>query len=206
MANIYLTMKQLETLFWQSTLLMIGLDPENKANAGKVRLSWPTQGAPAWKVDEDVIFLRITEADDEYNRQRDTAYDPKDKDADNAIEKKTFTRIIQTYWICYGPNSFDRAFAIRNALFATQSRETLSGSGLYLISDMDAPRRSPELFAGQWWERTDLSARFNEYIRLDTTVPYLKSADIAVENSPVSGTTIQTDASVDENTKPHGGV
>ena len=206
MANIYLTMKQLETLFWQSTLLMIGLDPKNKANAGKVRLSWPTQGASAWKVDEDVIFLRITEADDEYNRQRDTAYDPKDKDADNAIEKKTFTRIIQTYWICYGPNSFDRAFAIRNALFATQSRETLSGSGLYLIPDMDAPRRSPELFAGQWWERTDLSARFNEYIRLDTTVPYLKSADIAVENSPVSGTTIQTDASVDENTKPHGGV
>ena len=161
---------------------------------------------PHARMGRDVVFLRITEADNEYNRQRDTAYDPKDKDADNAIEKKTFTRIIQTYWICYGPNSFDRAFAIRNALFATQSRETLSGSGLYLIPDMDAPRRSPELFAGQWWERTDLSARFNEYIRLDTTVPYLKSADIAVENSPVSGTTIQTDASVDENTKPHGGV
>lgn len=206
MANIYLTMKQLEALFWQSTLLMLGLDPKNKDNAGKVRLSWPTQGAPAWKVDEDVVFLRITEADDEYNRQRDTVYDPKDKDPDNAIEKKTFTRVIQAYWICYGPNSFDRAFAIRNALFATQSRETLSGSGLYLIPDMDAPRRSPELFAGQWWERTDLSARFNEYIRLDATVPYLKSADITVEQSPISGTTIQTDASVDENTKPHGGV
>ena len=204
MADIYLTMKQLESLFWQSTLLILGLDPKNKDNASKVRLAWPTQGAPAWKVDEDVVFLRITEVDDEYNRQRDTAYEP--KDTDNAWQRISQTRVFQVSWVCYGPNSFDRAFAIRSALYAPQHREILAGNGIYPVADFAAPRRAPELFAGQWWERTDLSARFNEHIRLDTTVPYLKSADITIEHSPVSGETILTDASVEQNTKPHGGV
>lgn len=204
MADKYLTLKQLENLYWRLTTQILGCDPANTAHAKVVRIAWPTEGSPAWKRDEDVVFVRISESDDDYNRQRDTVYEV--KDTDNAWQRTAQTRVLQVTWICYGPNSFDKAFAIRSALYTPQYRETLAGNGIYPVPAFEAPRRAPELFAGQWWERTDLTARFNAHIRIDTTIPYLRSADITVKNSPVSGAIIQTDASVDENTKPHGGV
>src|SRR5271157_3696137 len=36
-----------------------------------VRISWPTGGAPSWKIDEDVCFIQAVSADDEYDRLRE---------------------------------------------------------------------------------------------------------------------------------------
>lgn len=204
MTDQFLTRKQLESLFWRVTIQMLDLDPDLPKNAGSVRNSWQTCGAPAWKIDENVTFIRIGEQDDDFNILRDTVYQGLDKDF--AQEVTAYTRVLRVHWVIYGPDSFDNAFRIRNRLYNAQFRQPLADKQIYLIPRIAAPRRMPELFNGQWWERTDLFANFNELVRSDTTVPYLKSAEVIVKSSPESGITISTDASVGEKTKLHGGV
>ena len=40
------------------------------------------------------------------------------------------------------------------------------------------PTRLPEYYAGQWWERTDITASFNEAVIREKKVPYILSADV----------------------------
>lgn len=194
MADLFMTRKELQKLFWLATLQMLELDPDLPENQGKVRISWPTDGAPAWKIDENITFIRVGERDDSYGALRDRVYG--DMDADFARETTAYTRILDVYWIFYGPDSFDNAFRIRNRLYNEQYRRMLSDKQIYVVPRVLAPRRSPELFAGQWWERTDLSATFNELVRTEEKVAYLKSAEITIKGNQ------DADASVDETTVP----
>jgi hypothetical protein len=176
---------------------MLDLDPDLPANGGKVRKSWRTNGAPAWKIDEDIAFIRVGELDDAFGELRDRVYG--ELDADFARETTAYTRILDVHWIFYGPDSFDHAFRIRNRLYNEQYRQLLNDHQIFVIPRVPAPRRMPEMFAGQWWERTDLSAMFNELVKTDQKVAYLKSAQITVKG------TKDTDASVDETTNPRVG-
>lgn len=204
MAESFLTMKEFEKLFWRLTTLMLGFDPAKPEHAGKVRISWPRNGSPAWKITDDVTFIRVGEEDDKYNVIRDTLYQsPND---DSLQRTDAYTRVIRVHWLFYGPNSYNNAFRVRNALFDEQYREVLSNKRIYLIPVVDTPNRAPELFGGQYWERTDMSARFNELVSTVNDVPFLKSADITVKSSPESGITLNKDASVNPNIKIHGGV
>ena len=72
MADIILTLKQLEDIFRNLTCTILGLNPVDPINASRVRVAWPTSGAPGWKITEDVAFLRVRSAGNEYSRQRDT--------------------------------------------------------------------------------------------------------------------------------------
>ncbi len=210
MADLFLTTEQLEDLFWRVTMQMLGHDPlifedpDNPPSAMPVRISWPTDGAPAWKITDDVAFLRVGEQPDAISDIRDTVYSAYDKD--NALQSISQTRVIRVHWLLYGPNSWNNACQIRNRLYVPQHRETLDKNRVYLVPRIKTPQRLPELFGGRWWERADVAASFNELVRYDATIPYLKTADITVKSSPESGITIATDASVNENTKPHGGV
>ena len=58
MANIMLTMAEIETLFHSITTLILGYTVA--ANPDKVRIGWNTAGAPAFKITENVTFLMIT--------------------------------------------------------------------------------------------------------------------------------------------------
>lgn len=186
MADIFLTLKQIEDLFWNVTTQILGLDPSLPANASKVRIAWPTSGAPAWKITEDVTFIRIGDEDDPINILRDTIMIP--QDADNANQATSYTRVLIVHWVCYGPNSFDNAFLIRNNLYQQKYRDLLSASQIKLIPKIDSPKRSPELVSGQWWERANVQAKFNELIQFNVTVPYLKSATAAIS----TGSTTET--------------
>ena len=159
---------------------MLGFDITIPGNAYFVRVSWPTTGAPAWKITEDVAFLRVIESDDKYNRQREDKF--VGLDADNGTNIMRFTRVMQVFWTFYGPNSFENAQAIRDQMFYQDYHDILANSNLYLIPDIVSPVRAPELFQGQWWERTDLNMRFNELVSKDLTIPYIKSAEIIIEN------------------------
>ena len=179
MADTILTIRQLEDIFQRITTEILGLDPNDTANASKVRIAWPTCGAPAWKITDDVVFIRVNNADDPITRQRDVEYSS--IDADTANKKVHYTRVHSIKWILYGPNSFDNAETVRNGLYLPQFKEGLAKNNLYLITDVPAPVRIPELFNGQWWERTDLTAAFNGMVVRITTVPYIKSADVIIK-------------------------
>ena len=186
MADTVLTLKQIEDFFQELTCNILGIplldntDPENPVpiNQDKVRIAWPTTGAPAWKITEDITFLQITPVNDPYMQQRHTEH--VNTGAGNINQLIQYTRVHEVQWICYGPNSYEHAETIRNGIYLTEFKDLLGAQNLHLILDVPAVKRSPELYNGQWWQRANLSARFNELVIRTTSVPYLVGTDIKV--------------------------
>lgn len=181
MADTVLLLKQAEDFFQNLTLLMLGLDPAAPANQSRARVGWPvfpSKGMPGWEINEDVAFLLVNYDGDPITQQRDITY--QNVDPDNADRVVSYTRVLRINWICYGPNSFDDMDAIRNGLYLPQFKQLLMASNIALIFDVPVPVRSPELFNGQWWERTSFYARFNEKVVRHADVPYLQSADVQI--------------------------
>lgn len=177
MADTILNLRQLEDIFRNLTCTMLGLNPTDPANNSKVRLAWPTGGAPGWKINDDVAFLRVMSINNPYAKQRDTEYTANTNDELNKIVSYTLPR--QVSWTLYGPNSFDNIETIRNGLF--ESRDTLAASNLALVVDVPVPTRLPELFNGQWWERSDFSAMFYEKVTRQGTIPTIKGVNIQIK-------------------------
>jgi hypothetical protein len=140
-----------------------------------VRISWLREGAPAWKVDEDVCFIRVAEVDDQYNKQHDVSYD-----GANVRQTTSYTKVLRVAWVFYGPNSYDRASTMKDQIFLQEGHDALSRNGIYLIPDIKAPQRLPEAFEGHWWERTDLNIEFNELVRRETTRQNLETSEIRI--------------------------
>jgi len=188
MADTILTLRQLEDIFRNLTCTLLGLNPVDPVNNSKVRLAWPTGGAPGWKITEDVTFLRITATNNSYSKQRDTEYTP---NSDSEVNEITaYTRPLQISWTLYGPSSFDNIEKIRNGLFG--AKDTLATSNLALVIDISVPTRLPELFNGQWWERSDFSATFFETVRRQGTIPTIQGVNIQIKTE--EGVTIDVDS------------
>jgi hypothetical protein len=127
-----------------------------------VRQGWQQQGQPAWNIDADICVVRCEPIDTEYGRMRDSV---QSINGTTATFTDVYTRAWRTYWSFYGPNSTDRARAVRSALITIQQfADLLATAGWYVNPSIAQPVRVPELFQGQWWPRTDLYADFNEQV------------------------------------------
>ncbi|MFB0841783.1 phage neck terminator protein [Paenibacillus oleatilyticus] len=173
------SISQIEDLFQGFTIRALGLDPRAKQNQDRVRIGWPAKGAPAWKQGADVAFLLIDYADDQYTRQIDVTFSS-GANKDNANRTVSYTRVLRVNWIFYGPNSFGDADTVRAGLFLPQTTMDLAAVNMAMITDVAMPIRTPELFAGQWWDRTSFQARFNEKVTRQSEVPYLQSANVQI--------------------------
>lgn len=204
MADQILTLDQLNTLFQTFVLTVLGKTatvtawkaykratawtgpvPENPYEG--VRIAYPTGGQPAWRVTDNVVALWVREIDDPINRQRDMVSGQARltggaEDTDHIEEAAGYTRVNEVMFYCYGPGSYETARKIRSGLLLDEYRYALSRSNVYLVPDIAAPRRAPENFQSQWWERVDLSARFNELVIEKRTVNVVKSVDIHVHD------------------------
>ena len=180
MADTILTIKQIEDLFQSVTMQMLGLPEkdidDNPINQDKVRIAWPTGGAPAWRIDEDITFLQITPVDDFFARQRDIGYS--DQDTENAKRSVNYSRVHQIQWICYGPSSFENIETIRHSIFLPDFKNQFKTKNMHLVTDVGMPQRSPELFNGRWWERSNITVRYNEGVERSSTVPYIQEIKI----------------------------
>lgn len=178
-----LTHQQVEQALQSLTTAILGegTDPNNA-----VRISWPTGGAPGWEITDDVVFLRATISDDRVNRSRDRSQaNPTDG---SLTETVTYIRVWKIDFLLYGPNGLDHATLIKSALLMDWTQTALAASKLAIVLDVADPTRIPELFAGQWWERSDFSARFNELVTETTAVPAISSLeiDLYTEDTTVS--------------------
>lgn len=171
MADTILTLQQIENLFQNMTTVILGLDPSLPANQDKVRIAWPTTGSPAWKIKDDIAFIRVTQEDNSIARHQDILYKPNDNLS--AVKEIGYTRVHKVDWTLYGPNSYNNADLIRYSIFSSDYTEQLKANNLFLITDISLPVRLPELYNGQWWNRTDFSATFNELVVRRTSVPYI---------------------------------
>lgn len=178
MKDTILKLNDLNKLFQKATTEMLGYPPSAPDSQDKVRLSYPADGQPAWKITEDVVFLKINNEPDPIDKQRDVIYS--EKDTDNAIRKVAYTRVHSIRWTLYGPNSFDNAEKIKNALYQPNYKDLFAKNNLFLVLNVENPVRFPELYNGQWWDRTDLEASYNENVVRTTEIPYIKTPAIQI--------------------------
>lgn len=168
-------LRNLEDLIRAATLELLGL-PDNKTTASRVRIAWPTNGAPDWKITENVTFIRVYPIDEPYNRLKDIQY--QNNNLDSLLQTESYTRVIGVSWIFYGPSSFDDADILRNNLSRS---ERLRNNKLHVVYNLAAPMRLPELYNGRWWERTDFTAYFYEEISRDHIIPALSGAQVIIK-------------------------
>lgn len=173
-----LTQTDIENAFQTLTTAILGegTDPNSA-----VRISWPTAGAPGWAITDDVVFLRATISDDQINRIRNKSYTTLDEAT--LSESVQYTRVWSIGFTLYGPNSLDHARLIKSALFMDWSHDILAALNLYAVLDISDPRRVPELFAGQWWERVDFACRFNEGVTEQTSVASIASVEVILQDA-----------------------
>src|SRR5882762_2068569 len=133
---------------------MLGLAALDPSRDFAVRRAWQQAGAPAWKITENVISIRSTLTANWYDQLRDVV--TARNDDTTIVSNIEYTRVWSIRFTGYGPVIFDKIRLIRSALLLDWTHDTLSLSNLYLMTNMDTPVRNPELFEGQWWDRTDL--------------------------------------------------
>lgn len=188
----FLTQVELENLFQLATLLSLGLDPADYKpdllDPDKiippipVRISWPQDGMPGFDITENVIFIRVGEQDQDVNRQVNVITAPIAHDTNNMSEVIGRTRVLNVTWICYGPLAYDNATRIFNSLPLPVFHNTLSPGKIFLVPVAESPVRRPELYNGQWWNRADFQAQFNNKVESGSTIPYIQSADVKIIN------------------------
>lgn len=175
---------QIQAILQNVTLLAMGKNPPyTKTNFQFVRVGWPQQGQPFGKITEDFMFVRCIEDDDLYNRIRDVELIQ--NGPTQLIEQMTYTRVWRCFWTAYGPNSFDNMRIMRSALHRPSQPivDMLKTGNLYFVTDPAAPTRFPEQKDGQWWERVDFSAQFNEGVTEQELVNAVASAEIILETN-----------------------
>ena len=179
MADQILKLKEIEDFFQNITSQILGLDMTKAENQGKVRLAWPTSGAPSWKISEDIVFLRVTPIDDKVARTLNISYNTQEEDNEYLKKKIGYTRVHKIDFTLYGPNSYDNADLIRYSLLDPHLFKTeFKAKNIFVIPDIPMPTRLPELYNAQWWERTDFSATFNEGVVREQQTPFIKSVEI----------------------------
>lgn len=136
---------------------------------GKVRIGWLTQGQPGIQVTDDVIFLRCETYDSEFSRLRDSVESDEDLPVINWND--VHTRTWKVLITAYGPNSLINGKLIVGGLLNVPFFDTyLSGFNLYVNPSIEQPRRIPQDFQAEWWERVDISVEFNEQVTETFTV------------------------------------
>jgi len=177
MANVILSLKQIEEIFQEITSRITGLESEKN-----VRLSWPTYGAPGWKIDEDIVFVKVLTVPDAYSQQREDVYYRDSLELIDSVQiESSYTRVHLAQWTFYGPNSYDLAEALKSGFYSPEIKEALMAHSLFFILDVQQPVRAPELYNGQWWERVDFEAKFNEHVSNFSSVSSIIEVDLRVQ-------------------------
>lgn len=153
-------------------------DPDSYS---KVRIGWQLFGQPGPPIDSDTVTIRCEPLDTEFSRLRDnvltTAPDL------TATYTDVFTRTWRAYWTFYGPTSLDHARMVRSALIKIPLfTDLLAQSNLFINPSIEEPRRVPEDFQGQWWERVDLVVELNEQVTETFTVGTVQSVEVQIFN------------------------
>jgi hypothetical protein len=169
--NLLIEMSNAATLSGSQTIAIF--DPISNS---KVRLSWQTQGAPAFAIDDDVVFIRCIEEAMDYNEIRDQTIVT--TVSGQNFKQRVYTRNWNVVFRARGPNSFDTIRLIKSMLLENSPHDTLAALNLYMIPVTSTPIRSPEFFEGQWWEQVDYNANFLEQVTETASIDTVSSVEI----------------------------
>lgn len=145
-----------------------------------VRIAYMQDGAPGWQVSDNIVSIYAMEIDDDYNAIREQGRSDNEEEALLLDEEVKYTRVWAVRFVCYGPLSAENVRKIKSAMYRQDARRTLAARHVYLVPGREAPRRIPEPFEGRWYDRYDLTMRFNEGVIEAGTLPAIGSAGITV--------------------------
>lgn len=165
-----------ETIFYRLFVRVLGWSVSYPNN---VRIGWPTGGAPAFLITDNVVFLSALPVEHQINKQHDVIIEESSPDL---LISKGMTRVMSLDIVAYGSNAMENLKTIQLGMFNDIYRNELQLEDIYYVPDTVEPRRLPENFQGQWWERADMQLRFNELLTDETQVHEVESVDIEVHN------------------------
>ncbi len=173
-------MAELEALFWAELMDILGYD--TSVTPPPVRRSWPTDGAPDWRITDNCVFMQFSEAGDGYMQDIDSVLEEAGRDF---VLHRASTRTLQLKLIAYGPSCYESLLAVRMALAG--GRSGLRKQKIYPVGGADSVQYVPELFQGRWWKRADLSMTFNCLMVFSTSVNAIEQVDVTIKaNEPGS--------------------
>jgi hypothetical protein len=176
-----LTLPQMNGIIQPLTVAALGLLPEE--NTDQVRMEYPSEGQPfVGCPSDDVCFVRCMTEEEPYNKIRDKNISQNDDPDQTLTTTWNYTRVWRVTWCFYGPNSTDRARAMKSALFQDYFSDTLSDSNLFVVPDFPEPTRVPETFDGQWWERVDFEASLYEFVTETLIDQSVLGVDVTIQN------------------------
>ena len=171
------SLAEVTSAFWNATRMILADIIKDNPDRW-IRVSYPKGGAPDWKNGENIVFLNLRARDDDYGRQRDSIY----KNTSGTTMKHTMrTRVWDLELACYGDSAYAMATAMQDGVFLEDVRKYLSKKGIFLVPLMPIPIQSNEIFAGQWWERWNITLTFNEEYETSEDVGYIASVSIHAE-------------------------
>lgn len=169
-----LTYNDVNVAIQAMTLNVLNLNPATDAKAySKVRIGWIAQ--PTFGRDEDICTIRVTESDGGWT-VRDRKVDVNDGSTVKLVD--TYVRVWSAAYSFYGPTGFDNARLLKSAVRMDWNHDQLAEAGLYLVSEVKPTTRAPELFEGQWWDRSDCVLTFNELVTETITAASIASAEV----------------------------
>lgn len=169
------TIKEFEDLLQPVIVSILGW----QAQSNDVRIGWIQTGQPAFKITDNVIFITASPVDSEISRHHDSVMEEGSPDIETTT---TFTRVMALDVVAYGDEALDNLTKIRYGMYRINARNTLADADIYFIPNAPEPRRVPELFAGQWWERGDMKLTFNELMTEIENENAVYSAEIEIQN------------------------
>ncbi len=171
---------ELEAIFWAELMDILGHD--TSVTPPPVRRSWPTDGAPDWRITDNVVFMQLSEAGDAYMQDVDSVLEEAGRDL---VLRRASTRTLQLKLIAYGPACYESLLDVRMALVG--GRPKLRKQKIYPVGGADSVQYVPELFQGRWWKRADLSMTFNCLMVFSTSVNAIEQVDVTIKaNEPGS--------------------
>jgi hypothetical protein len=175
-----MTYTELQELFWGEVAVITAdiIKTPNKF----IRWRYPEGGAPDWKISDDILFLYLAEADDDYAKQRDSLYRTEDE---TVYRDTTRTRVWDLQATAYGRRSYEIANLLKDGFFYEPVRRNLAHKDVFIVPNLPTCMQAPELFAGKWWDRWDITLRFNELYRLaPEDVGHIDRVQIGAQTNP----------------------
>lgn len=148
-------------------------------DSNQVSNSWQSEGSPAWSINNDICFLRLTTQDSPLSETVDEIWGASSGTTMTVSQSSQRAWLANLLW--YGPHAGDNASAFRDWVRTPKVKDwlnntalSLGGGGLAVIPKIGQPLRGAELYNGQWWNRWTLSFRAYELVqRDDNTVPFV---------------------------------
>lgn len=168
------TLAEVKSAFWNMTKMCLK-DIITEDHDRWIRKMYPKNGAPDWQNGDNIVFLNASLRDDDYAKQWDSIYKT---EQGTVMKHSRRTRVWDLEVNAYGERAFDMATAMQDGVYLQTTKMYLAQKGIYLVPFMQYPVQANEIFAGQWWERWNITLTFNEEYDTSEDVGYLDQVRI----------------------------